>query len=159
MKILWAPWRMKYIRSCSKDSECFLCRALSEDKDEENLILLRGEKSFIIMNRYPYNNGHLMIAPKRHVGDLLQLNDGELIEMIKMIKLAVKALKSEYNPDGFNIGLNLGRAAGAGLEDHLHMHIIPRWVGDTNFMPLISETKTIPELLTESYSRLKKYFE
>ena len=100
-----------------------------------------------------------MIAPKRHVGDLLQLNDDELIEMIKMIKLAVKALKSEYNPDGFNIGLNLGRAAGAGLEDHLHIHIIPRWVGDTNFMPLISETKTIPELLTESYSRLKKYFE
>ena len=159
MKILWAPWRMRYIRSCSKDSGCFLCRALSEDRDEENLILLRGEKSFIIMNRYPYNNGHLMIAPKRHVGDLLQLSDGELVEMAEMVKLAIKALKSEYNPDGFNIGLNLGRAAGAGLEDHLHIHVIPRWVGDTNFMPIISETKTIPELLTDSYSRLKKYFE
>jgi len=131
---------------------------LSEDRDEENLILFRGERSFIIMNRYPYNNGHLMIAPNRHVGDLLQLSDDELIELVKMVKLAVKALKSEYNPDGFNIGLNLGRAAGAGLEDHLHIHVIPRWVGDTNFMPIISETKTIPELLTESYSRLKKYF-
>jgi len=131
---------------------------LSEDRDEENLILFRGERSFIIMNRYPYNNGHLMIAPNRHVGDLLQLSDDELIELIKTVKLAVKALKSEYNPDGFNIGLNLGRAAGAGLEDHLHIHVIPRWVGDTNFMPIISETKTIPELLTESYSRLKKYF-
>jgi len=131
---------------------------LSEDRDEENLILFRGERSFIIMNRYPYNNGHLMIAPNRHVGDLLQLSDDELIELVKTVKLAVKALKSEYNPDGFNIGLNLGRAAGAGLEDHLHIHVIPRWVGDTNFMPIISETKTIPELLTESYSRLKKYF-
>ena len=99
-----------------------------------------------------------MIAPNRHVGDLLQLSDDELIELVKMVKHAVKALKSEYNPDGFNIGLNLGRAAGAGLEDHLHIHVIPRWIGDTNFMPIISETKTIPELLTESYSRLKKYF-
>jgi len=159
MRILWAPWRMAYIRRFSNEgrsSGCFLCEAGSTSDDEKNLVVLRGEHAFAILNRYPYNNGHLMIAPYRHVGSILDLDGGESEELMKLIKLAVRALMEEYRPDGFNIGLNLGRAAGAGLEDHLHIHVVPRWVGDTNFMPILSETKVIPEGLGEAWRRIRE---
>ena len=159
MKILWAPWRMAYIKKFSeKDSGCFLCKAGSEKRDEENLVVFRGEHCFVIMNRYPYNNGHLLIAPYRHVGSITDLNEEESSEIMKLIKLSVEALRKEYRPDGFNVGLNLGKAAGAGLESHLHFHVVPRWVGDTNFMPVFSDTKVIPEDLRESWRRLKSRF-
>jgi len=157
MKVLWAPWRMSYIGSIKKHG-CIFCEKPKENRDKENLILYRGEKCFIIMNRYPYNNGHLMIAPYRHVGDLEALDEDEMIETMKLLKLSIKALKEAYHPDGFNIGVNIGRAAGAGVKGHIHFHIVPRWVGDTNFMPVFSETKIIPEYLEETYEKLLKHF-
>jgi len=160
MKILWAPWRMIYIRRFSSEdrSECFLCKAAREKNDEENLVVFRGETCFVIMNRFPYNNGHLMVAPYRHVGSILELREEESAEIMSLLKLSVKALSEEYKPDGYNIGLNLGRVAGAGLADHIHFHVVPRWAGDTNFMPVISETKVIPEGLEETWRRLKSRF-
>ncbi|MEM1583397.1 MAG: HIT domain-containing protein [Nitrososphaerota archaeon] len=161
MKILWAPWRMKYIKRFedNRDSGCFFCRAVQQNRDRENLILYRGKTCFIILNKYPYNTGHLMIAPYRHAGELEKLNEEEYIELMKLTVWGVKILRKEYRPSGLNIGANIGRAAGAGVEDHLHFHLVPRWVGDTNFMPVISETKIMPELPHETYDRLKKYFE
>ena len=160
MKFLYAPWRMAYIKKFSeKCSECFLCKASKEDRDAENLVVYRGEKCFAILNRYPYNNGHLMIAPYKHASRLADLDEKELTELMKLIKLSIDVLEKEYRPDGFNVGLNLGRAAGAGLEDHLHFHIVPRWIGDTNFMPVISETKVIPESFYDSWKRIKKRFQ
>ncbi|MCS7125593.1 MAG: HIT domain-containing protein [Aigarchaeota archaeon] len=161
MKIIWAPWRMKYIKQHLKGKgagKCIFCIEAEEDKDLENLVLYRGEKCFIILNKYPYTSGHLMIAPYRHVGELERLDEKELCELMNLTVISIKALKKEYNPSGLNIGANIGRAAGAGVEDHLHFHVVPRWVGDTNFMPVISDTKIIPELPEETYGRLIKYF-
>ncbi|RLG10781.1 MAG: HIT family hydrolase, partial [Thaumarchaeota archaeon] len=160
MKILWAPWRMAYIRrfSSGNSSKCFLCEAARGKSDEESLIVFRGENCFVIMNRFPYNNGHLMVAPYRHVGSILDLREEESAEIMKLLRLSVKALGEEYRPDGYNIGLNLGRVAGAGLADHIHFHVVPRWAGDTNFMPVVSETKVIPEGLEETWRRLKSRF-
>ncbi len=157
MKILWAPWRMAYIKNFSskKDEGCFLCRAARESDDRGNLVVLRGRTCFVILNRYPYNNGHLMIAPYRHIGSLLDLNEEESIEIMDLLKRSIRALKEEYNPDGFNIGLNLGKSAGAGVEDHFHFHVVPRWTGDTNFMPVLSDTKVIPEALEETWRRIR----
>lgn len=150
---------MIYIRGFSgKGSQCFLCKAYKENRDAENLVVYRGKKCFTILNRYPYNNGHLMIAPYKHAGKLTDLDEEELAEIMSLLKLSVEVLEKEYNPDGFNIGLNLGRAAGAGLEEHLHFHVVPRWVGDTNFMPIVSDTKVIPESFYESWKRIRKRF-
>ena len=159
MKILWAPWRMAYIKKFSEKNEgCFLCRAAKENDDKNNLVVFRGKTCFVILNRYPYNNGHLMIAPYRHIGSISDLDDEESREIMKLLKLSIKALKEEYKPEGFNIGLNLGKVAGAGVEDHLHFHVVPRWAGDTNFMPVISDTKVIPEALEESWRRIRERF-
>lgn len=160
MKILWAPWRMKYIRRFEdkEDNGCIFCRGIQQNNDRENLILYRGKHCFVILNKYPYNSGHLMIAPLRHIGELEKLSEEELNELMRLTVLCVKILKKEYRPSGLNVGVNIGRAAGAGIEDHIHLHIVPRWVGDTNFMPIISETKIMPELPLETYNRLKKYF-
>lgn len=157
MKVLWAPWRMRYIRS-PKRHGCIFCEKPGEGRDRENLILYRGRKCFVIMNRYPYNNGHLMVAPYRHVGDFEGLEEEEMAEIMRLLAMSVKALRRAYRPDGFNIGVNLGRAAGAGVEGHIHFHVVPRWVGDTNFMPVFSETRVIPELLEETYNKLLKHF-
>jgi len=154
MRNLWAPWRIKYIRMNKKSKGCFLCEYIKENRDRENLILYRGKKAFIIMNKYPYNNGHLMVAPYRHVKSIEDLFEEEISEIFKLLILCKKALDEEMNPNGFNIGLNIGRAAGAG-EEHLHFHIVPRWVGDTNFMPVISDTKVISQSLLELYDKLK----
>jgi ATP adenylyltransferase len=152
---LWAPWRIDYILS-EKEEGCIFCKKPKEDNDVENLILHRGKLSFIIFNRYPYNNGHLMVVPYRHISDYLKLTDDEILEINSFIKLCVKILKENMTPDGFNIGLNLGKAAGAGIDEHLHYHIVPRWIGDTNFMPVFSDTRVVPQSLAESYKILKQ---
>ena len=154
MKIMWAPWRIEYIRSPKHDG-CIFCDFPKENRDKERLILYRGEHCFIIMNNYPYNPGHVMIAPYRHVGKWEDLTDQELLEMMQLSQLVIKALKRTMNPHGFNMGVNLGRVAGAGIDDHVHLHIVPRWNGDTNFMPVIADTKVIPESLEEAYDELK----
>ena len=154
MKIMWAPWRIEYISSPKHDG-CIFCDFPKENRDKERLILYRGEHCFIIMNNYPYNPGHVMIAPYRHVGKWEDLTDQELLEMMQLSQLVIKALKKTMNPHGFNMGVNLGRVAGAGIDDHVHLHIVPRWNGDTNFMPVIADTKVIPESLEEAYDELK----
>lgn len=156
MDRLWAPWRQEFIQS--KHDNCIFCSLPAEKDDKNALILLRGESSFIIMNRYPYNSGHLMVAPYRHISNLSQLKRAELVEMMKMINMACEALEREYRAEGFNIGANIGKVAGAGYE-HLHIHVVPRWKGDTNYMPVIAETKVLPENLEKTYSRLKKVLE
>ncbi len=156
-EIIWAPWRIGYINKIEK-RKCFLCYGYKSKKDKENFVVYRGDVSFIIMNIFPYNNGHLMVAPKRHIKDITSINQKEEIEIMQLIKKSVSILKKVLNPDGFNIGLNLGKVAGAGLDDHIHFHIVPRWNGDTNFMPVISNTKVIPQSLSELYSVLIKEF-
>lgn len=157
MQILWAPWRLKYIKA-PKEKGCFLCKYIKSKNDKKNLILYRGKTAFIILNRYPYNSGHLMVAPVKHSSDFSQLTDNEQLELIKLTSKAISVLKKSLSPTGFNIGVNLGRVAGAGLEDHLHFHIVPRWNGDTNFMPTTSSTKVMPQLLEETYTALRKFF-
>jgi len=154
LKRLWAPWREKFIL-CEKQPGCFLCRTARENQDRKNFILFRGKKCFVILNRYPYNNGHLMAAPFRHVGRLEELKEEELTELWKMAQLCVKALKSGLKPQGINLGMNLGKVSGAGVADHIHLHIVPRWQGDTNFMPILAETKLISVGLSNTYRILK----
>ena len=158
MKQLWAPWRIKYILM-EKPQGCIFCEKPKENKDKENYILYRGKTAFIILNAFPYNSGHLMIAPYRHVPSLEHLNDEELLEISKLITLSLKFIRRAMNPDGFNIGVNIGRAAGAGIEEHVHVHVVPRWVGDTNFMPVLADTKVIPEALDATYDKLKRALE
>ncbi len=159
MERLWAPWRMEYIASGGSGEGCFLCeKTQSPEKDDENYVLFRGKSCFVLLNTYPYNNGHLMVAPYRHVGDFAALGDDELLELMKISQLSVSALERAMGAQGFNIGFNLGRVAGAGLVDHIHLHIVPRWGGDTNFMPIIADVKVIPEALEKTYEKLLPYF-
>jgi len=157
MKKLWAPWRMEYIEDM-KEGECILCTKPNEHQDEKNLILYRGDISFIIMNRYPYANGHLMVAPFRHCPSIEDLTRAEASELFGLVQKAVGVLKAAVNAEGFNIGTNIGRVAGAGIADHVHIHIVPRWQGDINFMPVLAETKVIYEYLTETHKKLKPGF-
>ena len=157
MQRLWRPWRMAYIKGQERHETCFLCDAAAapEAKDEENLIVGRGEHAFVILNLYPYNTGHLMVAPYRHVGELDDLTHEEFDEVWSWTRRAVAAHREASQPEGFNIGINLGTVAGAGVPGHFHLHVVPRWGGDTNFMPVVGETKVLPELLSETYSRLR----
>lgn len=149
---------MRYIES-QKPDQCVLCKKnVAEDHDEENYILLRGEHTFIILNIYPYTNGHLMVVPYMHTSDLNDLPEPALTEMMLLVRKCVNALHDAMNPMGFNIGMNLGRVAGAGIDDHVHMHVVPRWQGDANFMPVISDTRMIPETLADTYTRLRPFF-
>lgn len=159
MDKIWAPWRSEYIFQKNEEEGCILCNRAKRDNDEEDYILFRGEHVFIIMNIYPYNNGHLMVAPYKHTSSIAEINDEEGKELFSAVKLGVKILKIGLNPDGFNIGMNMGRVAGAGIEDHIHMHIVPRWNGDTNFMPIFSDTKVLSVSLDETYKLLKKTIE
>jgi ATP adenylyltransferase len=147
---------MEYILG-EKKRGCFFCKKLKEKKDIKNLILYQGEYVFVVMNKYPYNNGHLMIVPKRHYLDLEQLDNRELEELFDLLRASIKVLKACFRPHGFNIGINIGKVGGAG-EDHLHLHVVPRWAGDTNFMPVIGETKVVPEYLEKTYQRLHSAF-
>ena len=157
MKHIWAPWRMEYIQM-DKSKGCIFCGKPQEDNDEANCILYRGDKNFVIMNSYPYNPGHLMIAPYRHVASLEELTNEELHEHIEIVSRSIKVLRQVFNPDGFNLGTNMGNVAGAGIADHVHTHIVPRWQGDTNFMPVLSDTRVIPQALVETYQKLKGKF-
>ena len=153
---LWAPWRIRYIQDSHKPIGCFLCAMLKapRSQDRQHLLLLRGKTCFVCLNRYPYNGGHLMIAPRRHVADLAGLRPAEHAEMMQLSTRMVAVLRKVMKPEGFNLGINLGHAAGAGLRDHLHLHIVPRWVGDTNFMPVFADIKVIPQALEELYDQL-----
>jgi ATP adenylyltransferase len=154
MRRIWAPWRIEYVDQ-APSSGCFLCEKSKQDNDEDNLILLRGRHNFIILNSFPYNAGHLMVAPYEHIGRLDQLAHEAAKEHLDLIKRGLGLLTQAMRPAGFNIGMNLGRVAGAGLSDHIHTHIVPRWQGDTNFMPVISDAKVLPQALTATYKRLK----
>jgi ATP adenylyltransferase len=156
MERLWAPWRMEYIGHAreGEDQGCLFCEKPKEGDDEQALIVARSELSFAMLNRYPYNSGHLMVAPFRHVGELEAVEDDESLDMQQLMQRCVKALKEAMQPDGFNIGMNLGVVAGAGIPGHLHWHIVPRWNGDTNFMPVIGATKVLPEVLDATYGKL-----
>lgn len=157
MERIWAPWRIQYIQM-EKTAGCFLCEEPGQNEDALNYILHRAEVNFIILNSYPYNPGHLMVAPYRHVADLEELTARERQEHFEIVTRSVRVLKEVFDPDGFNIGLNLGKAAGAGLDAHVHTHIVPRWQGDTNFMPVLSDVKVLPESLKEIYQKLKGKF-
>lgn len=158
MDILWAPWRIEYIAS-EKEDGCIFCTKPRQMEDQNNLILFRGEYCYVIMNYYPYNNGHLMVVPYKHTSEMADLSKEENAEMMALLNRCIRVLKQEMMPNGFNIGMNLGEVAGAGVKDHLHFHIVPRWNGDMNFMPVTGHTKVIPEALEETWKKLKRRFE
>ncbi len=152
---LWAPWRIDFIRS-QKDNRCFLCGKKDDfNSPEENHVIFRGKTVFVILNRYPYNSGHLMVVPYRHIGDIAELSAEERIELMDLTIKAKEVLKKVMNPEGFNIGFNLGLPAGAGVADHIHQHIVPRWNGDTNFMPVLGNTRVVPEALDATAELLR----
>ena len=154
--ILWSPWRMKYVERASRGvEECIFCRAVTGD-EKENWVVHKTKYSIIMLNAFPYNTAHVMIAPKRHVPRLELLSDEEILDLNKSLILAIKAIDIEYKPHGYNIGINIGKVAGAGIEAHLHIHVVPRWLGDTNFMPVIGNVKVIPEDLNRTYERIRK---
>jgi len=155
MKFIWSPWRMKYIRDTEAPKGCIFCNAMKMEDGLENLIVKRGKLAFVILNRYPYTSGHVMVVPYLHVGTLAQLDKGTTAEMTELIQQAVLTITEVYEPEGFNIGANLGAVAGAGVADHLHVHIVPRWAGDTNFMTPVADARVIPEDLGETLDRLK----
>jgi ATP adenylyltransferase len=157
MDQLWAPWRLAYIanpKPPGADADCFICRGLAQTNDRDNLIVRRGAQSAVILNRFPYNNGHLLVAPNAHKGQLQELDQSEIAEMQQMLANLVTELNAAMRPDGYNIGLNLGRVAGAGLPGHLHWHLVPRWNGDTNFMPVVTDVKVISQSLESLYDLL-----
>lgn len=158
MKVLWAPWRMEYILS-EGDAGCFICDLAQADPSGDSLLLYRNRYAMALMNKYPYNNGHILVAPVAHTSDLSELSDVQYMETMELFRFSLKALEKHLAPEGFNAGLNLGRSGGAGLEEHLHFHIVPRWHGDTNFMPVISDARVIPEAIEETCRALKPLFE
>jgi len=153
MRQLWAPWRIDYILG-PKPGECIFCTMPSQDSDRDNLILYRGKKNFIIMNRFPYNSGHLMIVPYFHTSSFQGLDTETLTELTLLTKASVDCMVEVMRPEGFNTGLNIGQAAGAGIKEHLHMHVVPRWVGDSNFMAVMEEIRVVPEHLLATYDKL-----
>ncbi len=153
MEHLWAPWRMEYIQM-EKPTGCILCTKPTEDTDAANYILHRAGKNFIMMNSYPYNPGHLLVAPYRHLASLEELDAEERHEHIDIIGRSIEVLREVFNPAGFNVGTNIGRVAGAGIADHVHSHIVPRWQGDSNFMPVVADARVIPQALADTYQRL-----
>ena len=156
-KNLWAPWRIGYIQGLNKSSDCFICQNLANPQDDDkNLVLWRSSCCLVILNRFPYNNGHLLIAPARHIPDLEKATDEELLEMTRLVRESQRALSLALKPHGFNVGMNFGRCAGAGLPEHLHIHLVPRWDGDTNFMSVCGDTDVISQSLNELFEQLKQ---
>jgi ATP adenylyltransferase len=155
--ILWAPWRMPYIQGIEKTNKCFLCHNLAHpEDDDQNLVLWRTSKSIVVLNHFPYNNGHLLIAPAKHIAELSETSEDQMLELVKLVRESQQALSLAIHPHGFNVGLNFGRCAGAGLPGHLHVHVVPRWDGDTNFMSVCSDTKVVSQSLHELLSELKR---
>lgn len=157
MRQLWAPWRMTYVGGETPRSGCVFCVKASENKDEENLILVRGKSCFALMNLYPYNSGHLMIAPYAHIPSIQQMSVDSLTEMMTLAQRLLDALQQALGPHGYNLGINQGEVAGAGIADHAHLHIVPRWSGDTNFMPVIADVKVMPEFLESTYQKIRAH--
>jgi len=155
MKTMWAPWRMEYILG-DKENGCIFCKALSE---QDNLTLYKGKATLVVMNKFPYINGHLLVAPIKHISTLDQLSKSEMGNLLKTVEQSVGILKKVMTPDGFNVGLNLGKVAGAGVEEHLHFHIVPRWFGDTNALTVFADVRVIPEHLITTYNNLKPHFD
>ena len=153
MKQLWAPWRLEYIKSADEESGCLFCDAAAGD-DEERLVIRRGERALVLLNKFPYSSGHFMVAPVRHVGEFAELEADEVLELHRLASAGMGALAETYAPQGYNVGWNLGRIAGAGVVDHVHLHVVPRWAGDTNFMPVLADTKVLPEHLEETRRKL-----
>ena len=158
MRVLWAPWRMDYILSDKGKKGCIFCPGEDRDQDEERLILYVGSMTMVMMNKFPYINGHLLVAPVRHLPGLDKLSDRENLDLLLMVQRSIDILKKVMHAEGFNVGLNLGKVAGAGVEEHLHFHIVPRWNGDTNYMTVFGEVRIIPEHIVETYRKLKPYF-
>src|SRR2546425_8542505 len=160
MQHLWAPWRMEFIKG-PKPSGCFFCEAAAADpsQDADRLVLARGDLALAILNRYPYNNGHLMVAPKAHLANLEDLPAATANDLMALTQRALRVLRQVLSPQGFNLGINAGKTAGAGVADHVHQHVVPRWDGDTNFMPLVADTKVLNESLTVSYQQLRAGFD
>jgi len=149
---------MAYVTATGGETECFLCAALDGSDDEASLVVHRGESTLTILNKFPYNTGHLMIAPQRHAADLSELTEAERAAVMEETNRAIEAIRAAMDPHGFNVGINLGRVAGAGVPGHVHVHVVPRWGGDTNFMPVVGQTKVLPEMLAETYAKLKPAF-
>jgi len=158
VRILWAPWRKPYLEKGVETRDCILCQKPKENEDRKNLILYRGQYCFILLNLFPYNNGHLMIAPYRHLDCLTSLNNQEVLEMIELAQKSERVLGKALSAEGFNLGMNLGKVAGAGIADHIHLHIVPRWAGDTNFLPILGDTKVISERVDSTFERLSPFF-
>ena len=154
MKRMWSPLRLEYLTAPKADG-CIFCQAVQDDQDRENLVLLRGERAFLILNRYPYNNGHFMVVPYAHTPSLENLDAPTLTEMMLLLNQGLAALRAAMSPEGFNVGANLGRVAGAGIEEHVHIHAVPRWGGDTNFMPVIGDMRVVPQTWMQTYDLLK----
>jgi len=157
MKALWAPWRMEYILG-KKEPECIFCSYPKKNNDRDNLILYRSAHTFVMMNKYPYNNGHIMVVPYIHTSTLDGLADEILLDFMKVTQYSLKCLKEAFRPEGFNIGINIGAVAGAGMEEHVHLHMVPRWAGDTSFMSVLGEIRVIPEYIMETYDKLYPIF-
>jgi ATP adenylyltransferase len=155
MDYLWTPWRYRYIADASKSAGCIFCDAISANDDAKMLVVFRGAKNYIILNRYPYTSGHVMIVPYEHVGDFAAADAETVSEMMRLAQRVKGALEKGYHPEGYNLGMNLGRAAGAGVLGHLHLHVLPRWSGDSNFMTVVGETRVEPEELTTTYEKLR----
>jgi ATP adenylyltransferase len=149
---MWSPWRLEYLTAPKTDG-CIFCYAARSNQDRENLVLARGERAFLILNRYPYNNGHFMVVPYDHVSSLEDLDASVLTEMMLLLNQGLGALRSAMSPEGFNIGVNLGQVAGAGIEDHVHVHAVPRWAGDTNFMPVVGDMRVVPQTWLQTYDQ------
>jgi len=158
MDYLWTPWRYQYMAQAAqeKHADCIFCDAIERNRDEETLIVYRGNKAFVILNRFPYTSGHVMIVPYTHVAELHLCEPGSLQEIMELAQEVETAFRNDYKPDGMNLGMNLGRAAGAGVAGHLHLHMLPRWIGDSSFMTVTGETRVLPEELKTTYERLKK---
>ena len=159
MQQLWAPWRMAYIDDDAKQPGCIFCTKYQQSDLKAGLVLSHSRHTVVMMNKYPYNNGHLLVAPKRHENNLANLAPEEYSDLSEVLRRAIEITKQVYNPGGLNVGMNLGKCAGAGIEDHLHWHIVPRWEGDTNFMPVVGETRVMPQHLADSYDRLARHFQ
>jgi ATP adenylyltransferase len=155
MNYLWSPWRMEYILSPKSDEGCIFCNGLKQTDSPENLIVYRGALAFVMLNRFPYTSGHLMIVPNEHQPSLERLEAGSRAEVMELAARAIQVLENVYAPQGFNLGMNIGNAAGAGISEHVHLHVVPRWVGDTNFMSSVSQVRVLPELLEETFRRVR----